>query len=278
MSKRKLSGSAWQKKNEKKLLVTAGAGHMSIQQFMLPFNVPPSSSADVSNTAATAAVSLSDHSDNLDVVEPAAMTSSTSQPASQPAYYRFVDNSAKLSDCGIPLDDFGYAVKIQYEGIYTLTEWDVHHFLKNRWKPNKKEDFPVSYHTKKGTVRPRSINANHFDQFPWLAISRLESHKGAWCAVCVLFKTSDEGGGRSGTGQRMGRLVRTPLIDYSDLTGKSGALTAHCMSGYHKNCADRASHFIRQYGQPALDIRNQLNTTRMHQVCISRIVCNLYPY
>jgi hypothetical protein len=59
MSKRKLSGSAWQKKNEKKLLVTAGAGHNSIQQFMLPLNVAPSSSADVSNTAATAAFEIS---------------------------------------------------------------------------------------------------------------------------------------------------------------------------------------------------------------------------
>ena len=119
------------KEKREKLLVTAGAGHRSIQQFMLPFNVAPSSSADVPNTAATGAVPLPDHSDNLDVVEPGAITSSTSQSASQPAYYRFVDNSAKLSDCGIPLDDFGYGVKIQSEGIYTLTEWDIHHFLKN---------------------------------------------------------------------------------------------------------------------------------------------------
>jgi len=42
--------------------------------------------------------------------------------------------------------------------------------------------------------------------------------------MCVLFKTSDEGGGWPGTGQHMGRLVLKALTDFSDLTGNSGSL------------------------------------------------------
>lgn len=81
------------------------------------------------------------------VVEPGAMTSSTSQSASQPAYYRFADNSAKLSDCGILLEIFGYAVKIQSEGIYTLTESDIHHFFEKQMEAKQEGRFPgfISY-------------------------------------------------------------------------------------------------------------------------------------
>jgi hypothetical protein len=124
------------------------------------------------------------------------------------------------------------------------------------------------YHQKNGKVRPRSINSQHLQHFPWLSISRLEDFKGAWCASCVLFKTSDEGGGWSGTGQRMGRLVLKPLSDFSDLTGKTGSLSLHAMSTYHRSCAERASHFIQQFGQPSRDIRNQLSTVRMQQVSL----------
>ena len=196
---------------------------------------------------------------------PSASAESSSSPQ-LPEFHLFIDNVRNLSDSGIPLDDFGYAVKIVSEGVYTLSDSDIHHFLKKRWQPHNKEEFPVSYHTKNGKVRPRSLNSRHMEQFPWLAVSRLQQFEGAWCAMCVLFKTSDEGGGWSGTGQRMGRLVLKALTDFSDLTGNSGSLSSHALSQYHRACADRAAHFLQQFGQPGRDIRNRLSSARMQQV------------
>jgi len=75
----------------------------------------------------------------------------------------------------------------------------------------------------------------------------------------------------------MGRLVLTPLSDFSDLTGKSGSLSLHAVSTYHRDCAERASHFIQQFGQPDRDIRNRLNTVRMQQVsCVPFVVSLLF--
>lgn len=105
-----------------------------------------------------------------------------------PEYCRFIDSSSHLSETGLPIEDFGYAVKIAAEGLYTLTDSDMHHFLHKRWQPLKKEDFPVSYHNKNGMLRPRSLNSNHLQQFPWLAVSRLSQFEGAWCAVGVLLR------------------------------------------------------------------------------------------
>ena len=70
----------------------------------------------------------------------------------------------------------------------------------------------------------------------------------------------------------MGRLVRTALTDFSDLTGKSGTLSLHAASGYHKTCAERASLFVNQFGRPERDIKNQISTVRMHQVQYSFLV------
>lgn len=134
----------------------------------------------------------------------------------------------------MPLNDFGYAVKTVKHGVYTLSDFDTNHFLTQRWEPSKPDEYPVSYHNKGGKIRPRSINNNHLKQFAWLAISRTEQFEGAWCAQCVLFKTSDEGGGWSGAGQLMGHLVCMPLTDFSDLTGKEGCLSSHTRSKYHK--------------------------------------------
>jgi hypothetical protein len=38
---------------------------------------------------------------------------------------------------------------------------------------------------------------------------------------------------------------------------------------FHGACADRAAHFVQQFGHAEKDIRNKLNTSRMEQVCES---------
>ena len=88
----------------------------------------------------------------------------------------------------------------------------------------------------------RYVGQNHLDRFPWLAVSMMPDWKGAWCAYCVLFKTSTGGGGRGSErgrsgGQMTEKLVLTPPTNFADLTGKTGSLSTHQESQFHKTCA-----------------------------------------
>ena len=121
----------------------------------------------------------------------------------------------------VPHNDFGAFVRSDWSAA---TIFDG---LKHRWQPNKKEDFPESFHVRGGVRRRRALNANHLQRYPWLAVSRHGAHWSAWCSSCVLLGVSEEGGGHSGAGQRMGVLVTRPLRDFSDLTGKEGRLDVH---------------------------------------------------
>lgn len=134
-------------------------------------------------------------------------------------------------------DDIGHAVGVSFD------DKERRRFLKTRWRPVRKEDFPVSHHTKKGVVRPRRLNQNHLERFKWLAVSRLEGKRGAWCTDCVLFGVSKECGGRGGSGQVVGKLVTRPLTDFSDLTGRNGALDVHERASHHKINSQRAAEF-----------------------------------
>ena len=254
-------------KKVKKLKVDSDSGCRSIQGFFLPVgpSVLPESARVLQAPLDTVTVATEETDMAVDEETAPDMDG---QQSDSTQYSRFINNPRNLDDTGVPLSDFGYAAKIVIEQAYTLSDSDINHFLKNRWQPQQKDQFPVSHHNKGGKVRPRCINSQHLEQFPWLAISRLQNFEGAWCASCVLFKTSDEGDGWGGGGQRMGRLVLKPLTDFSDLTGKSGSLTLHATSTYHRTCAERASHFIQQFGQPNRDIRNQLSTVRMQQVSL----------
>ena len=44
-------------------------------------------------------------------------------------YSRFIDNPTNLDDTGLPLSDFGHAVKIVTEQAYTSSDSDIHHFI-----------------------------------------------------------------------------------------------------------------------------------------------------
>ena len=134
-------------------------------------------------------------------------------------------------------DDIGHAVGV------SLDDKERRRFLKTRWRPVRKEDFPVSHHTKKGVVRPRRMNQNHLERFKWLAVSRLEGKRGGWCTDCVLFGVSKECGGKGGSGQAVGKLVTRPLTDFSDLTGRNGALDIHERARHHQINSKRAAEF-----------------------------------
>jgi len=93
-------------------------------------------------------------------------------------------------------------------------------------------------HTKSGVQRRRSLNSGHMQRYPWIAVLRSGDKAGAWCAVCVLFAVSNVY-----NGQRMGKLVTRPLLDFSDLTVKNGALDIHERSRCHVSNVARALEF-----------------------------------
>lgn len=49
-----------------------------------------------------------------------------------------------------------------------------------------------------------------------------------------------------GTGKSMDKMVYKPLVDFSDLTGKNGALTSHQETSFRKICTIRYTKLVRR--------------------------------
>ena len=121
------------------------------------------------------------------------------------------------------------------------------------------------------------MNNNHLQQFKWLGISKLNEPgiKGVWCVFCAFFKTSEFGGGHRADiytgGQKMGKLITAPLTDYSELTGKSGSLSSHQCTNFHRMCAQRVEDFLlRTKPGSFTDVQNILVQERKIQCLKNR--------
>src|SRR5437899_1069336 len=106
--------------------------------------------------------------------------------------------------------DIGHAIqKILSGNILTTTE--LRSYLQSHWKPTCRDELPFSM--KKG-VR-RYLGLQHFNSFPWLAVSCITEFAGAWCVWCSLFSvTRTAGGHHNSGGQNLGTLVRKPLTTF----------------------------------------------------------------
>lgn len=160
----------------------------------------------------------------------------------------------------VPANDFG-----QYIGSTKLSNKQKLDAIERRWHPKQCSDFPFSEHTKNGVKRRRSLNAGHLQRYTWLAVSKSGDKTGAWCAACVLFSVSDEH-----NGQRLGKLVTRPLIDFSDLTGKNGALDVHERSIFHASNAARAHEFLQRAKDATTHVDAQVNSQKKQQVLQNR--------
>lgn len=160
----------------------------------------------------------------------------------------------------IPSNDFGL-----YMDVPKLSDKQKLAALQNHWCPTQPSDYPFSIHTKQGIQRRRSLNQGHLQRYQWLAVSKCDGKAGAWCAVCVLFAVSSEY-----MGKRMGKLVNRPLIDFSDLTGKKGALDVHEQSGFHAANAARAAEFIARAADPTTHVDVQVNSLKREEVLRNR--------
>jgi hypothetical protein len=163
------------------------------------------------------------------------------------------------SDC-VPANDFAF-----YIGTSKLSDKQKLAAIESRWCPKHPSDFPFSMHTKNGIQRRRALNVGHLQRYRWLAVSKSGEQAGAWCSDCVLFAVSHEH-----NGQRMGKLVTRPLTDFSDLTGKKGALDVHEMSAFHAANAARAQEFRQRVKDPSTHIDTQVNNQNKEQVLQNR--------
>ena len=70
----------------------------------------------------------------------------------------------------------------------------------------------------------------------------------------------------------MGKLVREPLTDFSNLTGQKGYLDRHEQTAYHKTNAERCAEFQLRYGNPERDVSSQVDTALRRQVDRNRSI------
>lgn len=153
----------------------------------------------------------------------------------------------------VPGDDFGHVI----DCVDQLTDEEKLIALNSGWRPSHTEEFPVSYHMKQGKQRSRSLNSGHLERYKWLAVSRVPGKIGAWCSTCVTFSVRQEH-----RGNPINKLVLIPLTDFSDLTGKQGALDRHERSGFHVNNAARAAEFLQRARSSKLQVDKQISTQK----------------
>lgn len=153
-------------------------------------------------------------------------------------------------------NDVGYYI----DKIGDISVEQKYHIIKHPWQPPLGYQFPFSLHTKQNKTEKRFLSQLHLNKYKWAVYS--EQCKGLFCKYCLVFvdlSTSN----RTLLHQS---LVRKPLVKFSKLTGKDGALSKHETTKYHKNCVTSAENFCKVYGNPQNSILNTLNTEMGKQI------------
>ena len=131
--------------------------------------------------------------------------------------------------------------------VSELSEHERSIALLKRWVPNC-NDIPSCKHVVAGVLRRRACNKKHVEEFDWLVFSQFGEYTGAWCVSCLLFRVTNECGGRGGGSDKAGKLVTRPLRCFKNLTGKKGDLIIHANTEYHKDNQARAREFLTRVG------------------------------
>jgi len=142
--------------------------------------------------------------------------------------------------------DIGYAV-----GNNNLTDQERVDILETRWKAPEHFQWPYSERKDCGKMRRKYLGPQHFaDRYSVFTYSL--SQQGVLCKPCVLFAPD------SVRGVKLHRLVKSPLQDYSHLTGKNGYLTSHLSTDFHEDSVSKASAFLNTFHKQS-DVAQQLN-------------------
>jgi len=96
------------------------------------------------------------------------------------------------------------------------------------------------------------------------------SQQGVFCKPCVLFAPD------SVRSVKLDRLVKSPLKDYSHLTGNNGYLTCHLRTEFHEDGVTKASAFVKSFHKQS-DVAQQLNAAAAAEINKTRMWANAQP-
>lgn len=220
-------------------IMEPAAKRKKIQSSMFQFISKPQSNSDT---------------DNANIV----ITDKISEERERPGNSDIQEFSSKVLS-----NDVGFIIK-KVLNRETVTDEQRRMFLENRWTPQSKSERPFSLH---GDIR-RYLGSHYLEQYPRLAISRMEGLQGAWCLWCVLFHNTKVAGGSGYTArQQLGVLVTKPLTRYHKLTGKEGDLSCHNTAQYHLCSKERVFEFQnRATCRSEHDIRNFPDAARCEAI------------
>jgi hypothetical protein len=121
-------------------------------------------------------------------------------------------------------------------GNHNLTEQERLTLLESNWTPSYDFQWPFSERRDHGKIGRRYLGPQHFTG-PYSVFAYSTEKRGIFCKPCVLFSPE------SVRGVKLGRLVKSPLQDFSRLTGKDGYLTSHLLNSFHEDCVAKATAF-----------------------------------
>ena len=138
----------------------------------------------------------------------------------------------------------------------TLTDQEAKDFLTNTWQPDSSYPQPFSIHG----PRKRYLQYSVFKQYDFPAYSAVK--KGLYCKYCVVAGVRHACDAKQ---TALGKLVKTPLSEYKDLTGKTrenNKLLDHSLKEYHQKSKEICKNILAVIEKPQLDVRNQVNLQR----------------
>ena len=122
--------------------------------------------------------------------------------------------------------------------------------LDNTFVPAADFDWPYTSRMSRGKPSKRYLKREHFERCPSLTFSITQ--QGLYCRHCVLFGPSERSGHHGG--QKLGKLVKTPLNNYNHLFGGEGAIDSHVKTTYHADALLKAEDFKRRVAEPSLQV------------------------
>jgi Domain of unknown function (DUF4371) len=141
---------------------------------------------------------------------------------------------------------------------YSLTANERLRLLTTEWVPSTGFVWPYSFRTNKGKTSKRYLGPQHFVR-EYDCFSFSAAKNGVFCKPCVMFAPDAVGG------VKLDRLVKTPLQDYSRLTGADGFLTSHIQKSYHEDSAKLARQFVATM-KLQKDVAQQVNSAAAAEI------------
>lgn len=164
--------------------------------------------------------------------------------------------------------DVGYHVNRSDSYIENACKFTL---LTEHWTPPVGFTYPYSTRKNKGKTEKRYLRPSHLQQHSqWLVFS--PKLNGLLCKWCVLLIVGQFGNNTlvHKTNMPLQNLVKSPLTDYSRLTGEAGVLETHSRNQYHINAVQAGKSFISTMKDSTKTVFNQIATHNQQIIADNR--------